>query len=372
MTQVISVSCKLQVPPELRQCVDATMQAFSDGCNHILEVSRERSQRNTTKLHHLTYHDVRVLYGLKANHACQAIRRVVHALKTRSQVRKFNPTSVSFDARTFSWFEADEMVSFTLLDGRAKVKLSIGNYQRALLKGQKPTSAVLVKRRNGDYYIQIAVTLDTPPTGKTPKVIGVDLGRRDIAHTSTGKSWAGGDAQATRERYFNTRRSIQRKRTKSSRRLLRRLSGKEARFRKNINHSISRQIVNEAVSIGAAISLEDLTGIRKTANVRKSQRREHHGWSFFQLRQFIEYKANIAGVPVVKVDPRYTSKTCSRCHHIGQRNGKGFKCGHCGLHIDADLNGSLNISTLGALVTCPEISKTMACKLEGQLSLLVA
>ncbi len=371
MTQTISVSCKLQVPPELGKRIDATIQAFTDGCNHILEVSREYNQRNTTKLHHLTYHDVRAQYDLKANHACQAIRRVVHALKTRNQVRRFNPTSVSFDARTFSWFEADELVSFTLLDGRAKVPLSIGNYQRALLRGQTPTSAVLVKRRNGDYYIQIAVTLDTPPTGKTPKVIGVDLGRRDIAHTSTGRSWAGGDAQATRERYFNTRRSIQRKRTRSSRRLLRRLSGKEARFRKNINHSISRRIVDEAASLGAAIALEDLTGIRQRAKVRKSQRREHHGWSFYQLREFITYKASIAGVPVVLVNPAYTSKTCSRCYHIGHRNGKDFKCGHCGLHIDADWNGSLNISTLGALVTCPEIPK-MACELEGQLSLLVA
>lgn len=371
MTQTISVSCKLEVSPELKGQIDPTIEAFSSACNHVLKVSKEVKQRNTTKLHHLVYHDIRALYGLKANHACQAIRRVVHALKTRNKVRKFNPTSLSLDARTFSYRETDQHVGITLLKGRVWLPLRIGNYQLALLAGQKPTSAVLVKRRNGDYYIQIQVDIPTQPPGKTPKVIGVDLGRRDIAHTSTGTSWKGDKAQATRGRYFNTRRSIQRKRTKSSRKLLKRLSGKEARFRKNINHTISKQIVNEAQRTGSAIGLEDLSGIRQRAKVRKSQRREHHGWSFYQLRSFIEYKANIAGVPVILVPPAHTSKTCSRCGHIGQRNGKDFKCGHCGLHVDSDWNGANNISKLGVAVVEPGISG-MVCQLEGQLSILVA
>lgn len=370
MTQILSVSCKLQAPVNIRQEIDETLSGFSDACNQILAVAKAEGVKNTTKLHHLVYHDVRNATGLKANHVCQAIRRVVTAMKGKKQVHKFRPTSLSLDARTFSYREADQRVGVTLIVGRRWLSLNIGNYQLGLLKGQKPTSATLVKRRNGDYYIQIQVNIPTQPTGKTPKVIGVDLGRRDIAHTSTGNSWEGGSAAAVRNKYFRTRSSIQRKRTKSSRRLLRRLSGKEARFRKNINHSISKALVNEAQQAGAAIALEDLTGIRK-AKVRKAQRREHHGWSFYQLREFISYKAKIAGVPVVLVNPAYTSKTCSRCHHIGSRNGKDFKCKNCGLHIDADWNGSLNISTLGALVTAPEIS-VMDCKIEGQLSLLVA
>lgn len=371
MSQIISVSCKLEVAPKLGQEIDQTLGRFADGCNYALAASRESGVKSANKLQKLVYHDIRALTGLKANHTCQAIRRVCTALKGQKQVHKFRPTSMGLDVRTFSFKEEDWSVGITLLNGRQWLKLSIGNYQRGLLSGQSPTSATLVKRRNGTYYLQIQVEIPTQPAGRTPKVIGVDLGRRDIAHTSTGKSWKGGDAAKTRNRYFETRRSIQRRRTKSSRKLLRRLSGKEARFRAHINHSISKALVNEAQQSGAAIALEDLTGIRQRARVRNAQRREHHGWSFYQLRQFIQYKANIAGVPVVLVNPAYTSKTCSRCHHIGQRNAKGFKCGHCGLHIDADWNGSLNISSLGALVTAPEIS-VMACKLEGQLSLLVA
>ena len=371
MSQIISVSCKLQVTPKLRQEIDLTLGRFADGCNYALSVSKQENVRSANKLQKLVYHDIRNATGLKANHTCQAVRRVCSALKVRKQVHRFRPTSMGLDVRTFSLRESDWKVGITLLNSRQWFDLSIGNYQLALLKGQKPTSAVLVKKRNGTYYIQIQVEVPTQPPGKTPKVLGVDLGRRDIAHMSDGQSWEGGTTAAIRDKYFKVRSSIQRKRTKSSRRLLRRLSGKEARFRKNINHTISKRIVKAAAQTGSAIAMEDLTGIRQTARVRKSQRREHHGWSFYQLRQFVQYKANIAGVPVVLVNPAYTSKTCSRCHHIGKRSGKDFRCGHCGLHIDSDLNGSLNISSLGALVTAPEIS-VMACQLEGQLSLLVA
>jgi transposase len=88
------------------------------------------------------------------------------------------------------------------------LKLSIGNYQLALLKGQSPTAATLNKTKQGDYYINICVDLPTEPTGKTPKVIGVDLGRRDIATTSTGKSWSGKQIQAIRDRYTAVRGDV--------------------------------------------------------------------------------------------------------------------------------------------------------------------
>ena len=125
---------------------------------------------------------------MKANHVCQAIRRVIDNSKATRKIKKFRPTSVSLDARTFVFYEDEWKVGITLISGRADFNLSIGNYQRALLKGQTPTSAVLVRRNDGSYYINIVVELPTEPTGKTPKVIGIDLGRRSIATTSTNKA----------------------------------------------------------------------------------------------------------------------------------------------------------------------------------------
>ncbi|MBD2001775.1 MULTISPECIES: RNA-guided endonuclease InsQ/TnpB family protein [Cyanophyceae] len=375
--QTISVKCKLQVPVELRSEIDRTLQGFADACNQILDTAKRENCWNTTKLHHKVYKPVREATGLKANHVCQAIRRVIGNAKTVKQIHKFRPTSINLDVRTFHYIEELQTVGVTLMCGRVKFKLSIGNYQLALLRGQSPTAATLSKTKQGDYYINICVDLPADPTGKTPKVIGVDLGRRDIATTSTGNSWEGAQIQATRDRYSFVRANVQSKRTRNSRRLLRRLSGREQRFQKWLNHNISKQLVQEAKQLNASLAFEDLTNIRESLNQKprsKTERRRTNNWAFYQLRLFVGYKANIAGVSVVFVPPAYTSQTCSRCGHIhpvqgkSYRNGKAFKCGHCGFEHDADANAANNIAILGMSVIHPE-SPGMSCQMEGQLPL---
>ena len=374
--QVLSVKCKLQVMSEMRGEIDLTLEKFADACSQILEVATANKQWNTAKLHHLVYYPVKASTGLKANHVCQAIRRVVGNAKAVKKVHQFRPTSINLDARLFSITE--DYVGVTLITGRKKFKLLIGNYQRALLKGQTPTAATLNKTRKGDYYINICVEIPTDPTGKTPKVIGVDLGRRDIATTSTEKSWSGDAIQSARDRYSKVRSNVQSKRTRSSRKLLRRLQGREQRFQKWTNHNISKELVTEAKLSNAALAFEDLTNIRASLNEKprsKTERRRTNNWAFYQLRLFVQYKAAIAGVPVLFVPPAYTSQTCHRCGHLhpvkgkSYRNGKRFKCGHCGFEHDADVNAALNIAALGVSIDNPEVPG-MTCTLEGQLSLL--
>jgi IS605 OrfB family transposase len=374
MTQSLSVSCKLEVPEKMRPQFERTFEEFANACNQILAVAKAEDCWNTTKLHHLTYYEVKCSTGLKANHVCQAIRRVIDNSKATRKIKKFRPTSVSLDARTFVFYEDEWKVGITLISGRVNFNLSIGNYQRALLKGQTPTSAVLVRRNDGSYYVNIVVELPTEPTGKTPRVIGVDLGRGDIATTSTGLAWNGSQLQLVRDRYSRVRSNVQRKRTRSARRLMRRLSGRERRFQRHINHVISKELVTEAKDLGAALAFEDLTNIRESLNLKprnKTERRKTNNWAFYSLRLFTQYKAAVAGVSIVFVPAAYTSKTCSRCHAIGDRNGKKFSCQRCGLeHIDSDLNAALNIAALGVtFVNSPEI-RGIACQLEGQLSLL--
>jgi putative transposase len=377
MNQSLSVKCKLIVPVEYRPKVDETLQGFADACNQILEVAKRENCWNTTKLHHKVYQPVREATELKANHVCQAIRRVINNAKAVKQIHKFRPTSVSLDVRTFRYIEAEQVVGVTLKCGRVDFKLSIGGYQIALLRGQNLTSATLNKSKKGDYYINFVVEIDTPPTGKTPKVIGVDLGRRDIATTSTGKSWNGSQIQSVRDRFSRVRANVQPKRTRSARRLMRRLSGRERRFQEWVNHNISKQLVQEALAAGTGLAFEDLTGIRDSLNTKprsKTERRRTNNWAFYQLRIFVGYKAAIAGVLTVFVPPAYTSQTCSRCHHVhpvkgkSYRNGKKFKCGHCGFEHDADINAACNIADLGIPVSNPE-SPGIACLIEGQLPL---
>ena len=125
-----------------------------------------------------------------------------------------------------------------------------------------------------------------------------------------------------------------------------------------MNHQISKHIVETAQTQGCGIALEELEGIRRRTNqqLRRSQRGLHHSWAFHQLRTFIEYKAQRAGVKVVPVKAAYTSQMCSCCHHIGQRSGERFKCANCGVAMDADVNGARNIATVGAAVIRPAYS----------------
>jgi len=183
------------------------------------------------------------------------------------------------------------------------------------------------------------------------------LGIVNIAADSDGDSFSGADVQRNRRIYEHRRRNLQKKGTKSAKRKLKKLSGKQARFQKQVNHTISKQLVQKAQDTHRAIALEDLSGIRE-APVRHSQRSKHSNWSFYQLRQFISYKAKRAGVTVIVVDPRNTSRTCPKCGHVDKANRRTqslFSCVSCGFSAPADTVAAENISVRAA-VNLPMVS----------------
>ena len=180
----------------------------------------------------------------------------------------------------------------------------------------------------------------------TDGFIGVDLNTTShiavVANPTTGKvKKLGKKAYHIHKKYSNTRRKLQRqgKFVKLSR-----VKDRESRIVRDLNHKVSRAVVNLAKQENKAIVLEDLSGIRRNKKQKKSFKYALHSWSFYQLRQFIVYKAKLLGVPVVFIQPQYTSQMCSRCGMVGNRQGKNFKCPHCG-HIDhADANAAFNIA----------------------------
>ena len=378
MKQFTTVACKLKVTVKFVVEVDKTLEVFAAACEWVNQ-NTPPELTSKTKMQKLVYNDVRLRFGLSANLAIQALRRVCANRKTarvkKRNVRKFSPTSVSYDARIFSFKEFDYTVSLKLLENRVRFELDIGNYQRGILKGQDPKSATLVKRRNGDYYIHINLERDVPAPIDTKEVLGIDLGRTDIAHTSDGDSWSGIPLNQIRNKYARLRKVLQKKAslgTRSSRRrcrqLLKRLAGKEKRFQKHINHEISRQLVDKAVTSGRVIALEDLTGIRERTNQlprTKDERRKSNNWSFYMLRNFLTYKCILAGVPLILVNPAYTSKSCYKCLHIGKRNGKQFRCVNpeCANRCDSDYQGAKNIAALGLTINQPGGSG-LACRLK--------
>jgi IS605 OrfB family transposase len=192
----------------------------------------------------------------------------------------------------------------------------------------------------------------TPEENAPSGYLGVDLGIVNIATDSTGEPFTGEPVKKTRERRFRHRQSLQTKNTRRARARLRRIARREARFQKDINHIVSKALVGKAAASCKALALEDLSGIRQRVKVRHEQRRQHSAWAFYQLRVFVAYKAHAAGVCVVYMDPRHTSRTCSACGYCDKRNRPDqahFRCLQCGFATHADYNGALNIAHKAAV-----------------------
>jgi len=182
-------------------------------------------------------------------------------------------------------------------------------------------------------------------------VLGVDLGQVHLAVDSDGQSFSGAKVKGVRHYYAKRRARLQHAGTKSAKRRLKRIKRKESRFQRDVNHRISKTLVVEATGAAKALALEDLRGIRERVGTqrvpRAAQRAYRLSWAFFQLRQQLAYKAAGGGVPVLLVDPAYTSQRCSACGHRERANRQSqssFRCRGCGFGLKADHNAAINIA----------------------------
>lgn len=382
MKQTLTIVCKLQPTLDQLSKLEMTVKAFADACNYVNTVVKP-TLTHKDAIQALTYFNIRQQFGLSANLAVRVCARVAANRKTAKQKRKpvkeFKPTSADYDARIFSFREKDWTASLTTVQGRERIPLVVGNYQKGKLSGKTPTSAQLCKHGDGGFYLHVQVKNDAPKPAKTNNVIGVDFGRRDLAVTSTGESWSGKDIQEVRDKYSKVRASLQRKAsqgTRSTRRrarqILQRLGGRERRYQMWLNHNISKFIILKAKQDSCFVAIEDLTGIRERTNEKprsKTERGRSNSWAFYQLRVFLEYKGIKEGVKVIAVPPAYTSQTCHCCLHIGLRSDKKFKCTNklCGWIGDADLNGALNIALWGRSVNTPGGSELLSCAMTSGL-----
>jgi putative transposase len=241
MSATLTLPCKLKVTEAQTAKLSATLSAFTQALNWV-NAHTPAKIANALKLQSLCYYEVRARFGLSSNLAQQVCRRVAGSRKVAQQknkpVKEFKKPFVTYDsARIFSFREKDWTVSITTVAGRERFELAIGNYQRSRLAGTKPKAATLVQRRDGAFYLQICLETETPVTEPQERVIGVDFGRTDIAHTSEGDNWHGQQLNRVRDHYSKLRAVLQQrasKGTRSSRRrcreLVQRLSGKERRF----------------------------------------------------------------------------------------------------------------------------------------------
>ncbi|MFI2039914.1 RNA-guided endonuclease InsQ/TnpB family protein [Streptomyces bottropensis] len=365
----LAVQIRLLPTPMQAMALEATLRACNEAASWVGEVAFERGEFKNFALRRHTYAQVKSRWGLGAQAAQHVIKKTCDAyetLKANVKAGRLGPPGSKgsrratekpvafrllgaqpYDDRMLSWQIPDRTVSIWTIHGRMKnVAFTCSPTQMATLAMYRKGESDLMERDGMWFLHAVCEVPEAEPNAQPRDFLGIDLGIVNIATTSDGQIMAGRELNRTRSRERDLRQKLQKKNTPSAKRRLKKRRRKEARRAKDINHKIAKHVVAEAERTGRGIALEDLTGIRERVRLHKPQRATHSSWSFAQLGAFIAYKARRVGVPVVYVDPAYTSRTCAECGHIDRANRVSqawFACRSCGFVDHADRNGSRNI-----------------------------
>jgi IS605 OrfB family transposase len=352
----LTLQLQLLPTPDQKANLLATMERFNEAATFAAKVGFEAGVFGQVMIHKLAYHQIRERFGISAQLAVRAIAKAVECFqRDKTKCPVFKPRSaICYDHRVLS-FKGLTTVSMWSLSSRLLIPFVCRAYQKDR-QGRSKGQADLIYRQ-GKFYLLCTIDMPENAPVEPTDVLGVDLGIVNLATDSSGEEFTGEKVDKVRQRYSKRRAGLNKCGTKSACRRLSKIRKREANFRRNENHRISKQIVAKAKATDCAIALEDLKGIRDRVSVRQPQRHRHSGWAFLQLRSFLEYKATLTGVPVVLVDPRNTSRTCPECGHCEKANRKNqaeFECRHCGYSANADFVGARNIRDRG-IVKCPTV-----------------
>ena len=361
-----TIALKLTLSQEQSDFLLETQASFAKACNQIVPFAVENRCWNRVALHHLCYYKVRESVSrLGSQMICNAIKQVCSSYKVLKIKKSQNIPAISFketgsvhyDKRTYSI--KGEILSLFSMNGRIKCSFVVGDFQRVYLEQGTVKEAELI-RKGKRWFFNLVLDLPDIEFKKEGKIIAVDVGENNIATTSNGTIHGGGKLRHERDVFLARRAQLQSNGSSSAKRCLQKVSGRERRHVKETNHIVSKQIVEEAVDLGAkVIVLEDLTNIRKRIKGNKRMRSRLHRWSWCELQQFVEYKAQAKGIEVVYVNPAYTSQTCSKCDCLGSRHKHLFKCSNCGSYQHSDCNAAINLLKLGESVVSSTASVNM-------------
>lgn len=356
----LTVKVKLLPTPDEKQALLKTMERFNQACDYISKVAFENKKFGQVDSHHLCYREIRETFDLASQFTVRAIGKVSESYRANKKsahgFKKYS--AIVYDDRLLS-FPNLSVASILTVDGRRKIPIVFGEY--AQLEQRRILKQADMMYSKGNFFLCLVIDLPDGIRLTPVGYLGADMGIVNLASTSDEKHFSGKDVDNARIRIHTLKKALQAKGTKNAKRHLKKLSGRERRFKRNTNHTISKQIVTTAKGTRRAIGLEDLKGFRVT--VTKSQRERFGKWSFDELRNFIEYKAQIEGIPIIAVDPRNTSRTCSACGYCAKANRKSqseFVCKVCGHSENADFNAAKNIA-IRASVNVPIAAGVSRC-----------
>jgi putative transposase len=376
-----TVKIHLHPTPEQAQALTQTLEQFTVAFNQVCAYGWQQGEKNGVKLHHGTYYeakaacpglvsDLLIQARVKATEALKGAltwkkqhehaypKKVAQALTRGKPVPKFKPVQcpksllcpVRYNVHTYALNWITHTVRLSTVAGKQSISFTVPPYSAKYAGGTICTADLLL--RKGKFWLHVVVSVPEPAIRPSEEVIGVDLGLNRPAVTSKKQFLGKRQWKEVDRRRFRLKRKLQSKGTKSAKRHLKQLSKKQQRFHRDCDHVLSKRIVQNAPP-GSTLVLENLTNIRASSKMGRGKsnknvenKRRLHGWTFAQLYSLISYKAQERGIQVVKIDPRHTSQTCSKCgyqHRSNRRSQSLFLCRKCNYCLNADLNAAQNI-----------------------------
>jgi putative transposase len=414
MKTVRTAKIKLHTTPEQFAQLRQTQLAYRDSLNFVSQYAYAHGKMsNKVKLQEGTYDEIRTRFHLPSQMACSVPRQVGATYKALwTRVKKNaeaslagltkkrykgldNPPKYVSPTLTYQYkkdysFKTEQQVSLLTLEGRIIVGYTGYDKHVALIQKGAEIGAAQLWYDQPKKQFYLLVTLEVEVESPTPEthrqILGVDVGIRYLAVTSTTKGectfHSGQSIVPKANHYARLRKRLQHKGTRSATRRLVQISRRERRLKQDANHVVSKRIVEQHPH--SLIGLENLTDIRertrrkhgkkasqkqRRANARQSK------WSYAQLHGYIAYKALLHESMAIKVDAHYTSQACPMCGHTCKQNrpNKGllFVCQNCHYTLHADLVGKevrgtsiqehyyanasypARLDRNGALVSCP-------------------
>ena len=387
MEQTVNIKVKLNIlEPNVGMKFSKTMEQYRLACNYVSEyLFNNNFPLNKNEVQKVIYNTIREKFNLKSQMTISCIRSVIARYKTvKTQMARrpykyqdqntgewyrevrdltwlhkpisFNRPQVDLQRnRDWSYLSSGQL-SINTLDGRVKVDPICRGFNQYLDGTWKFGLAKLLKS-SGKWYLYISATKEVTNFNKqtVKHVVGLDRGLRFLAtsYDEQGKT-AFFDGQAImrkRAKYQKLRATLQAKGTKSAKRRLKKLSGRENRWISDVNHCLSKTLVQK-YGANTLFVLENLNGVSfERTDLPKALRNQNKSWAFYQLEQFLTYKAHLNNSEVVEVSAKYTSQRCPKCGVIKKDNRNHEKheyhCDNCGYRSNDDRIGAMNIQLLG-------------------------
>lgn len=370
MQQTITAKLQILINPSDKHIICDTMKAYSDACNYVSNYIYKTHNLSRYSVQTATYYQIREVYGLRSQMAVSCVRTVIAKYKTilENQNEWIKPSfkKPQLDLvwnRDYSLHSKNDIFSVNTLNGRIKVSFYKNGFERYFSNDCKFGTAKLVNK-HGKFYLHIPITYEISELKQSEisNIVGIGRGLRFLATTydSNGKSvfYNGNVVKQKRAHYKVLRKQLQQVGTPSSRRRLKAIGQRENRWMRDVNHCISKALV-ESNPDGSLFIIEDLSGIRSaTERVRVKDRYAFVSWSYYDLEQKLSYKALKHHQLVKKVNPAYTSQTCPKCGHTEKSNRNKklhiFCCKNCGYQSNDDRIGAMNLHRMGIEFLVPD------------------